>query len=109
MKKASKYDKSRIMREAHELYRLRKPNGYTFGSCLKYAWDDAKVRAKIQEMKVQQIAETKAREDARMARMREEAAKENARVRAEMERLGVDAYTYRMMHEYGRPGVYYGD
>lgn len=104
-----KYDKSEIMRDAHEYYRAQKRMGATFGECLKEAWRDAKWRAKFEEEVARRKAERKAEQEARDAQLRAEAAKARAKYEAELERLGVDAQTYGLMHEYGRPGVYYGD
>lgn len=109
MKKASKYDKSRIMREAHELYRLRKRNGYTFSYCLKDAWEEAKIRVKVAEMKAEAEAKAEAKWRAWSEQKHAENAKRRAEHEAELKRLGVDEYTYGLMHEYGRRGVYYGD
>ena len=49
--KASRYNKSEIMREAHKLYKKCKQYGRTFGSCLKQAWASAKAIVRLAEQR----------------------------------------------------------
>lgn len=50
MKTTSKYNKSEIMKEAHNLYKSNNRFGWSFGKSLSVAWDNAKMRIKNAEV-----------------------------------------------------------
>lgn len=99
--KTSKFNKSNIMKVAHDYYKNYKRQGCetSFGMCLKISWAEEKSRVESEERALKRYEEDKA-----------EVQKRNAFVNAECERLGVDLHTYTMMNYYNRPcGTYYGD
>lgn len=99
--KTSKFNKSNIMKVAHNYYKSYKRQGLdiSFGMCLKISWGNEKSRVASEEKALRRLAENRA-----------EVQKRNAFVNAECKRLGVDLHTYTMMNSYNHPcGTYYGD
>lgn len=47
----SKYNKSKIMKEAHKLYKECKRYNRSFGSCLKQVWASAKAMVRLAEQR----------------------------------------------------------
>jgi len=111
MKTTRKYNRSEIMKEAHERYSWQKRNGVSFGECLKQSWDDAKWQVITMEKLARQDAEFKAREDARWAQIRAESAKKNAEIDRKLKAQGIDLHTYTMTNYYHNTscGTYFGD
>ena len=49
MEATSRYNKSKIMKAAHVMYKSCKAFGRTFGSCLKHAWASEKNMVELEE------------------------------------------------------------
>lgn len=102
--KASKYNKSEIMKNAHNLYKFNKSFGWSFSRSLSLAWSNAKqaiVNAEVEARNEAIRAMWKAQAEAK--RMTEIEAE-----RARFEASGMDLHTYAMISYYGERR-YYGD
>lgn len=104
MKTATKYNKSEIMKEAHNLYKSNNHFGWSFSKSLSVAWDNAKMHIKN--------AKVEAKNEAIRAMWKAQAeAKHKAEIEAENARFiasGMDLHTYTMTNFYNGYG-YKGD
>lgn len=98
----SKYNKSEIMREAHQLYRCNKSMGWSWS--LSVAWSNVKARILNKEVEARNAA---------IRAMWKAQAEEKAKAQREAEEVkfkasGMDIHTYTMSEYYNSYG-YKGD
>lgn len=69
-----RYDLSKIMSDAHKLYKNARSKYATFGEALKKSWSMAKFQVRIAEESAKMKAESDARKEAELQRREKEAA-----------------------------------
>ena len=104
MKATSKYNKSEIMKEAHNLYKANKRFGWNFSKSLASAWNNTKLRLKAIEVEAKNEAIRAMWKAQHEAKIKAETEVENNT----LQESGMNLHTYRMTNYYAN-NRYNGD